>query len=81
MRRPAALAFLVLLLAPAVALAEYRVLCINIRVEVDTRGPEQFPSGRGMRVCQLGPTFPFLSDANDHAQRTYGGPGRACRCR
>jgi hypothetical protein len=29
----------------------------------------------------MGPRFGFLSDAQNFAQRNFGGPGRPCSCR
>ena len=81
MRQLTALAVAALLLAPRGALASYFVYCSNGRVEVDSRGPDQLSVVRGASLCRLGPVFEFLSDAQEFAQRQFGGPGRACRCR
>ena len=81
MRRLPALAVAAVLLAPVAAVADYYVYCNNNRIEVDSRGPEQMSVGRGTRLCQMGPSFVFLSDAQAYAERRFGGPGRACRCR
>lgn len=69
------------LLAPTAAFANYYVYCANDRIEVDSRNPEQMRSARGSGVCQMGPTFGFLSDAQNFAQRNFGGAGRSCSCR
>lgn len=71
----------VVLLAPAAALADYYVYCANSRIEVDSRNPEQMRSARGSGMCQMGPKFGFLSDAQSFAQRNFGGAGRPCSCR
>lgn len=69
------------LLAPTAALANYYVYCANSRIEVDSRDPDQMRIARGSGVCQMGPTFGFLSDAQNFAQRNFGGAGRSCSCR
>ncbi|MBR0646281.1 hypothetical protein [Plastoroseomonas hellenica] len=69
------------LLAPTAALANYYVYCANDRIEVESRNPEQMRIARGSGVCQMGPTFGFLSDAQNFAQRNFGGAGRSCSCR
>jgi hypothetical protein len=69
------------LLAPAPALADYYVYCANGKIEVESRDPEQMRIARGSGVCQMGPRFGFLSDAQNFAQRNFGGPGRPCSCR
>ncbi|MES2710192.1 MAG: hypothetical protein V4653_01290 [Pseudomonadota bacterium] len=69
------------LLAPATAMASYYVYCARDRIEVDSRDPNQMRIARGSGVCQMGPTFGFLSDAQNFAQRNFGGAGRACSCR
>ena len=69
------------LFAPSVALADYYVYCANNRIEVDGRNPDQMRGARGSGVCQMGPKFGFLSDAQSFAQRNFGGAGRACSCR
>lgn len=81
MRRLPALVLAAALLAPATALANYYVYCANGRIEVDGREPDQMRIARGSGVCQMGPRFGFLSDAQSFAQRNFGGPGRACSCR
>lgn len=68
-------------LAPAAALADYYVYCANNRIEVESRDPEQMRIARGSGVCQMGPKFGFLSDAQNFAQRNFGGAGRSCSCR
>ena len=55
--------------------------CARDRIEVDSRDPNQMRIARGSGVCQMGPTFGFLSDAQNFAQRNFGGAGRACSCR
>lgn len=69
------------LLMPVAALANYYVYCANDRIEVESRDPNQMRIARGSGVCQMGPTFGFLSDAQNFAQRNFGGAGRACSCR
>lgn len=81
MRKLLALGVLLAGLAPATAFASYYVYCANGRIEVDGRSPEQMRIARGSGVCQMGPAFGFLSDAQSFAQRNFGGAGRACSCR
>jgi len=81
MRKLLALGVLLAGLAPATAFASYYVYCANGRIEVDGRNPEQMRSARGSGVCQMGPKFGFLSDAQSFAQRNFGGAGRPCSCR
>lgn len=81
MRRLLALSLMALLLAPLPAWADYYVYCANNRIEVDGRNPEQMRIARGSGVCQMGPRFGFLSDAQSFAQRNFGGAGRPCSCR
>lgn len=81
MRMTAAALAALALLAPTAALADYYVYCANGRIEVDGRNPEQMRVARGSGVCQMGPRFGFLSDAQDFARRNFGGAGRACSCR
>lgn len=69
------------LLAPVAAHADYYVYCANNRIEVDGRSPDQMRIARGSGVCQMGPKFGFLSDAQSFAQRNFGGAGRSCSCR
>lgn len=57
------------------------VYCANGKIEVDTRNPEQMRIARGSGMCQMGPQFNFMSDAQTFAQRNFGGPGRSCSCR
>ena len=66
------------LLAPVAAHADYYVYCANNRIEVDGRSPDQMRIARGSGVCQMGPKFGFLSDAQSFAQRNFGGAGRSC---
>ncbi|HYF09864.1 MAG TPA: hypothetical protein VD970_19770 [Acetobacteraceae bacterium] len=81
MRRLPALILAAALLAPLPALANYYVYCANGRIEVDGREPDQMRIARGSGVCQMGPRFSFLSDAQNFAQRNFGGAGRPCSCR
>ncbi|GGG44881.1 hypothetical protein GCM10010964_35360 [Caldovatus sediminis] len=83
MRIPAAatLAALAVLATPTAASASYYVYCANGRIEVDGRDPEQMRNARGSNVCQMGPRFDYLSDAQEFARRNFGGAGRACSCR
>lgn len=67
--------------APVAAFADYYVYCANGRIEVDSRNPDQMRSARGSGTCQMGPSFHYLSDAQNFAQRNFGGPGRSCSCR
>jgi hypothetical protein len=80
-RVPAAALLGIVLLAPLPALANYYVYCANGKIEVYGREPDQMRIARGSGVCQMGPRFGFLSDAQNFAQRNFGGPGRACSCR
>lgn len=77
----AAVAVAAVSLTPAAAWADYYVYCANNLIEVDGRNPEQMRSARGSGVCQMGPKFGFLSDAQSFAQRNFGGAGRPCSCR
>ena len=86
MKLALALAFAAVLLlqhAPQQAAAQstshYYVYCANGRIEVDSRNPEQMRSARGSGVCMLG-QFNYLSDAQNFAQRNFGGAGRSCSC-
>lgn len=81
MRRLSALILALALFAPATAFASYYVYCANGRIEVESRDPEQMRIARGSGVCQMGPRFGFLSDAQNFAQRNFGGAGRSCSCR
>ena len=81
MRTLIAAALAALLLAPGTALADYWVYCANNKIEVDGRNPDQMRIARGSGLCQMGPKFGFLSDAQSFAQRNFGGAGRACSCR
>ena len=81
MRRMPAMLLFAALFAPTAALADYYVYCANNRIEVDSRNPEQMRSARGSSLCQMGPSFGFLSDAQNFAQRNFGGAGRSCSCR
>lgn len=66
---------------PTAALASYYVYCANGKIEVDGRDPDQMRNARGSNVCQMGPRFGYLSDAQNFARRNFGGEGRACSCR
>ncbi|MBY0329680.1 MAG: hypothetical protein K2X49_03280 [Acetobacteraceae bacterium] len=81
MRSLPILAVAMALLAPATASANYYVYCANEKIEVDSRDPEQMRSARGSGVCQMGPRFGFLSDAQNFASRNFGGAGKPCSCR
>ena len=81
MRLAAIIALGAALLVPGTALADYYVYCANGRIEVDGRNPDQMRIARGSGVCQMGPRFGFLSDAQNFAQRNFGGAGRPCSCR
>jgi hypothetical protein len=81
MRRLRLAAMAAALLLPTAALADYWVYCANNKIEVDGRNPDQMRIARGSGVCQMGPKFGFLSDAQSFAQRNFGGAGRACSCR
>ena len=70
-----------LAMVPTAALADYWVYCANNKIEVDGRNPDQMRIARGSGVCQMGPKFGFLSDAQSFAQRNFGGAGRSCSCR
>ncbi len=69
------------LLVPVAAWANYYVYCANGKIEVDGREPDQMRIARGSGVCQMGPRFGFLSDAQEFARKNFGGAGRACSCR
>lgn len=69
------------IMVPGVAEAAYYVYCANGRIEVDSRNPDQMRSARGSGVCQMGPRFSYLSDAQGFAERNFGGAGRSCSCR
>ena len=81
MRRLRLAAMAAALLLPTAALADYWVYCANNKIEVDGRNPDQMRIARGSGVCQMGPKFGFLSDAQSFAQRNFGGAGRSCSCR
>jgi hypothetical protein len=81
MRKIVAALFVALLLAPTAARADYYVYCDNGRIAVESRDPEQMRIARGSGVCQMGPRFGFLSDAQGFAERNFGGAGRPCSCR
>lgn len=82
MRTPLAAALVAVALAlPTAALANYYVYCANGKIEVDGRDPDQMRSARGSGVCQMGPRFSYLSDAQEFARKNFGGAGRACSCR
>ncbi len=68
-------------LAPVAAWANYWVYCDNGRIAVESRSPQQMQIARGSSACQIGPTFSFASDAQNFAERNFGGIGRACSCR
>lgn len=68
-------------LAPVAALANYWVYCDQGRIVVESRNPQQMEIARVSGFCQMGPTFSFASDAQNFAQRNFGGTGRACSCR
>jgi len=81
MRHLLAIAAAAALLAPAAARADYDVYCANGKIEVDGRNPDQMRIARGSGLCQMGPRFGFLSDAQGFAQRNFGGAGQPCSCR
>ncbi|MBR0673554.1 hypothetical protein [Neoroseomonas soli] len=81
MKSVAAAIAVAVLFTPVAARADYYVYCANGRIEVDSRNPEQMSNARGSGVCQMGPRFGFLSDAQSFAQRNFGGAGQACSCR
>lgn len=77
------LAFAALLLAALPAAAQqtrYSVYCANEKIEVDSRTPQQMASARGSGTCRL-QSFSYLSDAQNFAQRNFGGVGARCSCR
>ena len=74
------------LLAAALALVSftaqaqsYFVHCASDKIEVDSRNFEQMKSARGTPICQMG-SFNYLSDAQNFAQKNFGGPGKKCAC-
>lgn len=69
------------LLAATPAHANYWVYCDNGRIAVESRSPQQMEIARGSSACLIGPTFSFASDAQNFAQRNFGGVGRPCSCR
>lgn len=68
-------------LLPAAAWANYWVYCDQGRIVVESRNPQQMANARVSGFCQMGPTFGFASDAQNFAERNFGGAGRACSCR
>lgn len=68
-------------LLPGAAWAGYYVYCDQGRIVVESRDPEQMRIARVSGFCQMGPAFDYLSDAQNFAQRNFGGQGRACSCR
>lgn len=81
MRYLAAAVAAVAMLAPVAAFADYWVYCDNGRIVVESRDPEQMRIARVSGFCQMGPKFGFLSDAQNFAERNFGGAGRSCSCR
>ncbi len=69
------------LFTPVAALANYWVYCDQGRIVVESRDPEQMRIARVSGFCQMGPKFDYLSDAQNFAERNFGGAGRACSCR
>lgn len=57
----------------------YFVYCASDKIEVDSRNFEQMKSARGTPICQMG-SFNYLSDAQNFAQKNFGGPGKKCSC-
>lgn len=75
---------LLALLAPGSALAMTTyVYCINDRIEVDPRDPEEMRSDRGdSEICIIGPSFDFGPDATRWVEANLrGGVGGACTCK
>jgi hypothetical protein len=75
---------LLAVLAPgsAVAMTTY-VYCINDRIEVDPRDPQQMRSDRGdSEICIIGPSFDFGPDARRWVEANLrAGVGGACTCK
>lgn len=77
----AVLAFLLVLLGSAMpAMAQYGVFCINNRITTEQWDLAQMRVRHGSNVCQFG-QFGFSSDADNFAQKNFGGKGAACSCR
>lgn len=76
------LAAILLAALPAAAQqrTRYSVYCANEKIEVDSRTPQQMANARGSGTCRL-QSFDYLSDAQNFAQRNFGGVGARCSCR
>ena len=73
-------ALLAPVLAPSPAAAQYYVYCINGRIGTEQWDLAQLRTRHGSNVCQFG-QFGFASDADNFAQRNFGGKGASCSCR
>ncbi len=61
------------------AATHYSVYCANHKIEVDDRTLEEMKSARGSGVCMFG-EFNYLSDAENLANKQFGGAGHPCTC-
>jgi hypothetical protein len=77
---PLLAALLAPVLAPSPAAAQYYVYCINGRISTEQWDLAQMRTRHGSNVCQFG-QFGFASDADNFAQRNFGGKGASCSCR
>ncbi len=83
MRRVLAALAVLATLVPASALATTYVYCVNDRIEVDRRTPNQMKSERGhSTICIIGPTFDFGPDAVRWVESNLRSKvGGSCSCR
>lgn len=81
MRLAAALAFACLLLGQQATAQgnQYSVYCNNGRIVIESSTLEYMRSIYGRNVCLFG-QFSYLSDAQNFAQRNFGGTGQSCSC-
>ena len=77
--RVLALAAALVLVSFTAQAQSYFVYCASDKIEVDSRNFEQMKSARGTPICQMG-SFNYLSDAQNFAQKNFGGPGKKCSC-
>jgi hypothetical protein len=84
MRRVLAVLTVIATLVPASAMAVTTyVYCINDRIEVDQRNPNQMKSDRGhSTICIIGPTFDFGPDAVRWVEANLRSKvGGSCSCK
>jgi hypothetical protein len=59
---------------------QYTVFCTYGRIGVEMRTPQQMSQAFGSSTCQVSRGFTSLSDAQNFAQRQFGGVERSCSC-